>query len=174
MDNVSYTGQQALPTITVGAVDPSASEQGQDPGVFTITRSNVGSALVVNYTMSGRATNNSDYSTLNGTVTIPSGSSSVNVNVIPIDDGIVDANETAILTLSTSSNYQLGSPNNATVTIADNDTSSNVQSFSSSPSGWTGSNNASNGNSYGWSQSTSEAGGSTGEAGGTFARALSR
>src|SRR4029079_7727442 len=79
MDNVSYTGQQAPPTITVSAADASASEQGQDPGVFTITPSSLGSAFVVNYSMSGTATNNTDYSTLNGTVTIPSGSSSVNV-----------------------------------------------------------------------------------------------
>ena len=91
--------------------------------------------------MSGTATNNTDYSTLVGSVTIPSGSSTVNVTVTPIDDGTVDANETVILTISTNANYIVGRPNSATVTITDNDTASNVQNFSSSPNGWTGSNN---------------------------------
>ena len=114
------------PTLTVSATDPNAAEQGQDPGVFTITRSNTGDALAVNYSMSGTATNNSDYSSLSGTVTIPSGSSSVNVTLTPIDDATAEGSETAILTLSSGS-YFVGTPNNATVTIADNESTVTVQ-----------------------------------------------
>jgi hypothetical protein len=38
-----------------------------------------------------------------------------------IDDTLIESNETAILTLSTSSNYTVGATNTAIVTIADND-----------------------------------------------------
>ena len=115
------------PTVTVTASDSSATEQGQSTGVFTITRSNAGNALAVVYGMTGTATNVSDYSSLSGTVTIPSGSSSVNVTVTPIDDASAEGDETVILTISSNSSYFIGSPNSATVTIADNDATINGQ-----------------------------------------------
>jgi PKD repeat protein len=71
--------------------------------------------------MSGSAGNGADYQTLSGSVTIPAGASSANITVTPIDDTAVEGNETSVLTLSVNANYTVGSPNSATVTIADND-----------------------------------------------------
>jgi hypothetical protein len=58
---------------------------------------------------------------LNGSTTIPAGSSSATVTVTPIDDTTVESSETVILTLSGNAAYAVGSPGSATVTIADND-----------------------------------------------------
>jgi hypothetical protein len=45
----------------------------------------------------------------------------VTVTVTPIDDAIDEANETVVLTLAAGTGYQIGSSNDDTVTIADND-----------------------------------------------------
>jgi subtilisin family serine protease len=78
-------------------------------------------ALTVNYTISGTATNGTDYKNLSGTVTFAPGSSTAVIDINPIDDTLVEPSETVILTLLGSSTYQIGTSNTATVTIADND-----------------------------------------------------
>jgi subtilisin family serine protease len=110
-----------LPTVAVAATDASASESG-GTGTFTISRSgSTASSLSVNYSMSGGAQNGTDYQNLSGSITIASGSSSANITVTPIDDSVVEGDETAILTLTASATYTVGSPGSATVTITDND-----------------------------------------------------
>jgi Tfp pilus assembly protein PilE len=112
-----------LPTVTISATDPNASETGPDTGTFTVSRTgSTGAALTVNYTVGGTATSGSDYSALAGSVTIPSGSASATITVTPVDDTTVESSETVIATLSSGASYTVGSPGNATVTIADNNT----------------------------------------------------
>ena len=123
-----------LPTVTVVASDANASETG-DTGTFTVSRSgSTASSLTVFYSMSGSAQNGSDYQTLSGSVAIPAGASSANITLVPINDTIVEGNETAVLTLSPNAAYSVGSPNNSTVTIADNDQPPPLQAnFTASP-----------------------------------------
>ena len=115
-----------LPTITVAATDANAGETvagtTPNPGVFTLTRSesNINS-LTVNYTITGTATNGTDYSQLTGTATFAAGSSTTTITVTPTDDLIFEGNETVTLTLATGTGYTLGTAQTATVTIADND-----------------------------------------------------
>ena len=110
-----------LPIVSVTASDASASESG-DTGTFTIARTgDTTPALVVPYTITGTATNETDYERLPGSVTIPAGSSSALVVVTPVDDGLIEASETVTLTISPNGAYTTGSPNTATITIADND-----------------------------------------------------
>ncbi|MGC4016593.1 MAG: Calx-beta domain-containing protein [Luteolibacter sp.] len=53
------------------------------------------------YTLSGMATNGTDYQTLSGTVTIPAGQTSATITVTPIDDYLQETGgETVILTLT--------------------------------------------------------------------------
>jgi acetoacetate decarboxylase len=113
-------------TVTVSAIDASAAEvisgQTANPGTYRITRiGSTSSAVTVPYTMSGTSLNGTDYTFLNGTATIAAGQTFVDVPLNVIDDTLIESNETAILTLSTSSNYTVGATNTATVTIADND-----------------------------------------------------
>jgi Calx-beta domain len=80
----------------------------------------------VYYTVSGTATSGSDYIALPGSVTIAAGSSTATITVTPIDDTIVESDETVIVTLSTNAAYTVGSPSNATVTISSDDVGETV------------------------------------------------
>ena len=106
--------------VTVVATDPNAAEPG-DTGTFRITRATTNGSIVVNYTVTGTATNGSDYSALAASVTIPNGSSTVNVTVTPIDDALAEGNETVVLTIISGANYDIGLFDSAIVTIADNE-----------------------------------------------------
>ncbi len=77
----------------------------------------------VSYTVTGTATNGSDYATLSGTVFIPAYTTSVTIPVTVIDDNIVETGgESVIVTLTgTDNGVTAGTPAEATVTIADND-----------------------------------------------------
>jgi len=112
-----------LPTVTITAPDPSASEvPASDTGKFRIRRAGcTDSDLNVYYTISGTATNRVDYRGLTGVATIGLGAPSVVIPVRPKDDTISEPDETAILTLSPGPYYIIGSPSTATVTIHSNE-----------------------------------------------------
>jgi hypothetical protein len=73
----------------------------------------------VTVSVSGLATNGTDYSTIGTTVTLPATQSSTPVLVTPLKDNLVEVSESVTLTIGTSSTYAIGSANSATVTIAD-------------------------------------------------------
>ncbi len=109
-----------LPTVTVVAKNPNASETGLIPGTFTFSRTgSTVSAYTANYTLSGTATNGKDYVTLDKIVDFPMGDSSVDLTVMPKKDALNEKSETVILTITPTTRYKVGSPNTATVTIAD-------------------------------------------------------
>jgi hypothetical protein len=110
------------PTVTVKATDAEASEAGTNKGQFTIYRTGITTkSLVVQYTLSGTATNGTDYNRLTGTVTIPVRASSATISVSPKNDKIVEGNETVALTIAPGTSYVVGSPGDATVIIRDDD-----------------------------------------------------
>ncbi|MFM6517989.1 MAG: beta strand repeat-containing protein, partial [Microcystis panniformis] len=110
-----------LPTVTIDASDANAAEP-NDVGVFTLTRSgDPDNPLTVNYTISGTATNETDYDKLTGTVTFAAGASTATIEIKPLDDSVFEGNETVILTLSPESGYSLGDSASATVTLADDE-----------------------------------------------------
>ena len=111
-----------MASVSVVATDADASEQGPDPGEFTFTRTGDTSfALTVNYTLGGTAQNGTDYQQPGTSVTIPAGAASATVTVTPIDDAEAEGDETVVLTLTADAAYDVGSPNSAAITIADND-----------------------------------------------------
>ena len=110
-------------TISVQASDASALE-GDNDGEFTISIDQaLSSAVTVDYTMAGSATNGEDYGLLSGSVEIVAGSTSATVTVDVTDDANVENDETAVLRLSTTQEPGIivGSQFEATVTISDND-----------------------------------------------------
>ncbi len=117
-DNVRVTNFPSV--VTVSATTATASETGPTSGTFTITRSEPGPAVTIYYTMSGTASNGSDYVTLPGSASLAVNETSTTVTLTPIDDSISEYPETAILTISEGTNY-IGA-GSATITIADNDT----------------------------------------------------
>jgi uncharacterized repeat protein (TIGR02543 family) len=115
----------STPIITIVATDASAAEQGTDPGTFRISRTGITTGnLTVNYTVAtgaGQAVAADYTETLSGSAIIPSGSAFVDLTVTPVDDILVEGSETVTLTLFDTGNYDVGSPDTATVTITDND-----------------------------------------------------
>ncbi len=123
------------PTVNIFASKLNGSEYGQ-PGQFTITRTgDTSQPLTVNYWEREwwlRATPGDDYEPipgttrvgnhLDGTVIIPAGESSVNIDITPIDDNLVESPERVRFFLRSSQDYTIGENEEATVDIIDNDT----------------------------------------------------
>lgn len=65
---------------------------------FNFTAPFVGSALF-DYTISGSATNGTDYQPLSGSVGVPAGSTSASIDIIPNTDGAAEGPETVIISL---------------------------------------------------------------------------
>jgi len=119
-------------TVTLSA-SGTPSEAGGGLGTFTLSRgSQTTGDLTVNLTFGGTATfggATSDYGVIGanfaptgtGTVTIPNGQSVVNFTVSPVDDALNDPNETIAVSLNPGTGYNVGTPNSASLTIADND-----------------------------------------------------
>jgi hypothetical protein len=124
---VTIVSDDVLPSVSIAATTANATEAGPSNGVFTVTRSgSTASALTVNYAVSGTATPVSDYGALSGSVTIPIGAPSATITVTPVNDTLVETNETVIATLSAASAYTVGSPSSATVTIISDDVNTNL------------------------------------------------
>ena len=132
--DITFSDDSGLGTITdndvttVGIVanDATAAEPSNN-GQFTVSIGLESSTdTEISYTISGTATAANDYTTLTGTVTIPAGSTSATIDVLVINDNILEASETVTITLdaidSGDVNISIGTPVDATVTIADEDT----------------------------------------------------
>jgi hypothetical protein len=110
--------------VWVSILDATATEGGADQGAFRLMR--VASAtlpltapLTVTFTLSGTATNGTDYTVLPLTATFLAGSATADVVVAPVADALAEGSETVILTLTGVAPYTLGSPTSGAVTITD-------------------------------------------------------
>jgi hypothetical protein len=106
-----------LSTLGVVAPSPNASLVGPVNGSFKITRSDTNSALTVNYTLSGTAVNGVDYNAVGNSVTIPAGSFSSAVMIVPKRTTDMLGTKSAVLTLTTNSSYSVTSATSALVSI---------------------------------------------------------
>ena len=140
-DSYVSTGNKAA-TVTVlddevGAsvvATTQASETGPTNGVVTFARTG-STAATLNLTsaISGTATYTTDYSITAGTcaivsqsastitVTVPAASATCTINIVPVDDALVEGNETVIFGIPTGAAVA-GTGTAATITITDNDT----------------------------------------------------
>lgn len=110
--------------VTVSASDATASEPGVTQGNSTFTISRIGNrsaALVVPYVITGTAVSGSDFTALSGTVTLSANSSTATVTVVPLNDSIVEADETVTMTVLPGTAHTVGATSVATVTIQDDE-----------------------------------------------------
>jgi len=123
--------------VHVVATDPQAAEPYVSSNVtilnngrFAIRRTgNMTSSIPVSFTLSGTAGNGTDYTFISNQVIIPAGSTQALVNVIPLSDNLVENTETVVLRIepvfcaavvpTPPGCYLVGSPTQATITIAD-------------------------------------------------------
>jgi hypothetical protein len=111
-----------LPTVSIVATDAIATEAGPTTGTFTVSRTgSTAAALTVKYGVTGTSTGGTDRNALSGSLTIPAGSSSAAITITPINDTLVEGDETVVVTLSANAAYSIGSPSSATITIISDD-----------------------------------------------------
>ncbi len=112
--------------VSVTATDALAEEVDGNTGLFTLTRSGsatlLAAPLSVTFTLTGTATNGTDYSSLPLTANFAAGVATTTVEVKPTSDAVTEGPETVILTLGVTAPYEAGSPASATVTIGDTPT----------------------------------------------------
>ena len=105
--------------VSIQANVANAYKFGAQPGSFAVTC--VGGSdlsLVVNYAISGTASNGVNYSSITNSVT-SADSAPANIAIVPLADGVVEGDKTVVLTLLNSTTYNLAVPASATVTIHD-------------------------------------------------------
>jgi len=117
-------------TLSVPNVSRSETLEGSttnaEYALFRITLSepnNTGGPVTVDYEFSaGTATEDDDYFVVS-TAVIADGASSTNLLINPVDDSLVEGDETVVLTITgiDSDSYSIGTPDTDTVTIIDND-----------------------------------------------------
>lgn len=108
--------------VRLSAASGKASERGARTASVTVTRTGRRSApLTVPYRTRGTARPGRDYLRLPGWVTIPAGSASAAIVVVPVDDSLREPRETVIIELLPDPFLTPVSPSRATVTILDND-----------------------------------------------------
>ncbi|MBR8831526.1 MAG: sodium:calcium exchanger [Chlorogloea purpurea SAG 13.99] len=119
--NIVYGGV-TLPSITLSVSPASVTEDGSANLIYTFTRTGaLTSALTVNYTVGGTATNGTDYASIATAVTFATGASTATVTVDPTADATVETNETIALTLAAGTGYTVGTTTAVTGTITDDD-----------------------------------------------------
>ncbi|RFC48369.1 MAG: Calx-beta domain-containing protein/PKD domain-containing protein [Verrucomicrobia bacterium] len=119
-------------TVSLVAVDASASETPGNGGQFQLTRSGPATAaLSVNLSLSGTATSGSDYSAISTSQTFAIGVTVLTIPLNVVQDSLTEGSEVVVASLNSSSSYLLGDSSVASITITDDDLPPTV--FISSP-----------------------------------------
>jgi hypothetical protein len=90
------------PFLAARATGPLASEPGDNPGAFTISRlgGETNAALSVSFTLSGTATNGVDYAAVPTSITLAAGQISSNIVITPVAEPLAVGYKKVILTLA--------------------------------------------------------------------------
>jgi len=122
------------PVLTITNLDKQMFERTNDFARFQITR--LGSTNVASFPINlsfggGTAGFGTDFYT-NAIVTFEPGMQSTNISIFPIEDGVYEGNETAVVNIAPAgaAEYTLGSPSSASVTIVDADSPPETVLFS--------------------------------------------
>ena len=116
----SFTVSAPLPIVNLKATDTTAAENPvSDTGKFRIARSGscLEPSLKATYTITGTATNGTDYNTIPTNATIAAAQVNKFITITAKNDNTPEGNETVILTLQPNSAYTIGTPKTGTVTI---------------------------------------------------------
>lgn len=107
-----------LPDVNLDATDNLVAERGDDEtATITFTRGGpTTEALTVRYVVTGTASLN-DFNELPGTLEIPAGAASAELEITAVDDDQVELAETVIVSLLAGAGYEIGPRSSATVTI---------------------------------------------------------
>ncbi len=120
---ITIIDDDEFPTVSFEQTDYIVSESAASV-VLTVNLSGASDQdMVVTYqAMDGSAIHPADYTPANGTVTIAPGTLSESFSINIVNDGFVEGDETFQVVLTGAERGIVGSPDTATVTIADDDT----------------------------------------------------
>jgi subtilase family serine protease len=106
-----------FPVLKILATDAVATEAGPTSGAITISRTgNTDEELEVKFSVSGTATPVSDYDPVGESIIIQSGSDDATVFITPVDDALIELDETVSLTILSDPAYFV--PGSATATVS--------------------------------------------------------
>lgn len=111
----------SLQFVSIVADDSSASEEGQDPGSFTLHRNQTEGELTVYLDISGTASSEDIVETLPDSLIFNDGDSMIRMIVTPVDDIKLENKETIEITIKKTQTYNRSVPYSAVIEIADND-----------------------------------------------------
>lgn len=107
------------PKVEIRATDSTALT-GVSSAAFTVIRSSpTNGDLVVNFDISGTASNGVDYATITDSVTIPGGYLAADIAIQPLVNPDKRGNKTVVLTLKTNALYNLARRRSAVVSLVD-------------------------------------------------------
>ncbi|HEY0549016.1 MAG TPA: Calx-beta domain-containing protein, partial [Verrucomicrobiae bacterium] len=110
-----------LPLVNIFAATATVGRGSGGSARVTVSRAgNLDESLVLNYLVTGTAVSGVDFNTLSGSVTIPAGQLSADVNITPIAGSPNSLPRTVTVVLSDSTTYNIFNQNSATITIFDN------------------------------------------------------
>ncbi len=124
-DTVTIYNTESGGGVWIWASQPDAYEGGT-PGEFTVSRDSGGGQLDVYFSISGAATEGSDFYDVEAAISIPNSATEATILINPIDDGIYEGDEDVVITLTgvSDTSYTIDSFNNTdAVWILDDETS---------------------------------------------------
>jgi len=122
-DDLTYSSpvpSAELAKVSVEATDPTLNELVENQSVFTISREHedIRNPLTVYYTLGGTAASADYIESPTGSVTIAAGELSATVVVTPVNDGLIEGDETVELIITPNAYYDIGEATD-TATITD-------------------------------------------------------
>ena len=133
----TITDNDSAPVVDFNTTSSSGAESVSSKAITVDLSASSTQNVTVDYALTGTATGSgTDYTLANDTLTISAGATSGTITIAGIvDDGLDEANETVIVTLSSPSNASLGSDDAHTYTITDNDSAPVVDFNTTSSNG---------------------------------------
>ena len=113
----------ALPTVSLGSASQSGAENVGSMSIPVQLSEISGDDVLVPFSVSGSASEGggNDFTISASPLTIAAGDTSTNITITVNDDGLVEGDETVIVTMGTPTNATKGAPDEHTSTITDND-----------------------------------------------------
>lgn len=105
----------------------SSASSSEDAGTVNATlelSSASATDTVISYSVSGTATNGTDYSTLSGSATISAGNTTVNIPIIVANERVYETDETVVLSITSVSGATASGTTTYTLTITNDDPAS--------------------------------------------------
>lgn len=131
---VTIIDDETVPTVTISASPASIVENGGVSVVTAVLNNASYQNVDVNFSFSGTATNNTDYTRSGTSVTINAGSTSGSISITAINDATYEGNETVVVDVSSVTNGTENGTQQVTITILDDETQPVVNMSSSTTS----------------------------------------